>query len=116
VAVGDHFLDDLPMEESSPIFASRVERTELLVAGGGSSGAPAAIVSAREGVETVLVDLNPGLGGTGTFGGVDSYWFGNRMGFSERIHRLVGEIHERIRWKSNKWNIEAKKYVFAALA
>jgi len=52
---------------------------DVLVVGGGTSGATAAITSAREGMSTVLLELNPGLGGTGTLGGVDSYWFGRRV-------------------------------------
>jgi hypothetical protein len=86
------------------------------VVGGGSSGAPAAICSAKEGVRTILIDLNPGLGETGTFGGVDSYWFGNRTGYSVKIDQFVRDVQERLRWKGNKWNIEAKKYVFSSLA
>ncbi|MEH7081592.1 FAD-dependent oxidoreductase [Neobacillus drentensis] len=88
----------------------------VLVAGGGSSGASAAIVSAEEGINTILVDLNPGLGGTGTFGGVDSYWFGKRHGYAERITKLVHDVQKRIRYKGHKWNIEAKKFALLETA
>ncbi|ETI67514.1 FAD-dependent oxidoreductase [Neobacillus vireti] len=90
------------------IFLSKT--VEVLVAGGGSSGGAAAIVSAQEGMKTILVDLNPGLGGTGTFGGVDSYWFGKRHGYAERITKLVHDVQKRIKYKGHKWNIEAKKF------
>lgn len=89
---------------------------QILVAGGGTSGAPAAIVAGREGIKTIVVELNPGLGGTGTFGGVDSYWFGNQIGYAKKIDNLVRKVHKKINYKSNKWNIEAKKYVFLSLA
>ena len=88
----------------------------VLVAGGGSSGASAAIVSAQEGINTILVDMNPGLGGTGTFGGVDSYWFGKRHGYAERITKLVHDVQKRIRYKGHKWNIEAKKFALLETA
>ncbi len=86
--------------------------TEVLVVGGGSSGSTAAIVSAEKEVETLMVDMNPGFGGTGTFGGVDSYWFGKRHGFAKRITDAVSNIQERINYKGHKWNIEAKKNAF----
>lgn len=85
-------------------------RASVLVAGGGSSGASASITAAREGMDTVLIDLNPGLGGTGTYGGVDSYWFGRRTGFAATIHDAVKKVQQAIRYKGHKWNIEAKAY------
>jgi ribulose 1,5-bisphosphate synthetase/thiazole synthase len=85
-------------------------KTELLVAGAGSSGGIASIRSAEEGIDTLLIDLNPGFGGTGTFGGVDSYWFGKRHGYAKRITDLVNKTQEKMNYKGHKWNIEAKKH------
>ncbi len=94
---------------------------DVLVVGGGSSGATAAITAAREGLKTVLVEMNPGLGGTGTFGGVHSYWFGRRTGFAGEVMRLVNEMHEYLHHPAAtgvipKWNIEAKAYALARAA
>lgn len=88
---------------------------DVLVVGGGSSGASAAIHAAREGVRTVLLEMNPGLGGTGTYGGVHSYWFGRREGFAGRIMGLVNAEHRALAHPEAqglipKWNIEAKAY------
>jgi ribulose 1,5-bisphosphate synthetase/thiazole synthase len=83
---------------------------DVLVAGGGSSGASASIFGAREGVSTMLIDANPGMGGTGTFGGVDSYWFGRRVGYAAKITEAVNEVHDAIGYKGHKWNIEAKMH------
>jgi flavin-dependent dehydrogenase len=88
-----------------------LRETDVLVVGGGTSGATAATTSAREGANTVLLELNPGLGGTGTLGAVDSYWFGRRIGFNERLKEKLDAFHKTINHKGNKWNIEAKMYV-----
>lgn len=95
-----------------PVAAS----VDVLVAGGGSSGACAAITAAKEDMRTLLVDLNPGLGGTGTYGGVDSYWFGRKTGFAARIQDQVLEQQRRLRYKGNKWSIEAKMHALLAEA
>ena len=84
---------------------------------GGSSGATCANSAAREGAKTVLLELNPGLGGTGTLGGVCAYWYGRYWaGFALRNSLLVDEVHKSINWPTSantlngKWNIEAKMY------
>ncbi|KRE34096.1 FAD-dependent oxidoreductase [Paenibacillus sp. Soil724D2] len=87
-----------------------LKKVDVLVIGGGSSGACASITAAGEGVNSLLVDMNPGLGGTGTLGGVDSYWFGRREGFASRIHEAVLAVQQEIGYKGHKWNIEAKMF------
>lgn len=60
-----------------------IDDVDVLVAGGGTSGAPATYTAAREGKKTMVIEMNPGFGGTGTYGGVDSYWGpGNYYGFT----------------------------------
>jgi flavin-dependent dehydrogenase len=91
---------------------------DVLVAGGGTSGAVAAIASAREGMRTTVVDMNPGLGGTGTYGGVDSHWCGHRGGFVAEAVGWVDKVHDDLKqprpddleWP--KWNIEAKTHAW----
>lgn len=86
---------------------------DVIVVGGGTSGATAAITSAREGMRTVLLELNPGLGGTGTLGGVDSHWFGRRISFSNCVKKLVDTEHKALNYKEGdwpRWNIEAKMH------
>jgi len=87
-----------------------IRSVDVLVVGGGTSGATAAITSAREGMDTLLLEMNPGLGGTGTLGGVDSYWFGRRIGYSDWITEKVNEVQKRLKYHNPKWNIEAKMY------
>jgi ribulose 1,5-bisphosphate synthetase/thiazole synthase len=94
-----------------PSEALLVFRTaDILVVGGGTSGASAAITSAQQGLRTVLLEMNPDLGGTGTLGGVDSYWFGRRVGFAARVTRWVEEVHDSLDYEGRTWNIEAKQY------
>jgi flavin-dependent dehydrogenase len=87
-----------------------LKHTDVLVVGGGTSGATAAIISAKEGMDTLLLEMNPGLGGTATLGAVDSYWFGRRLGFNERVTEKVTEVQKRLNHHSPKWNVEAKMY------
>jgi len=58
--------------------------TEVLVAGGGTSGNAAAFTSARLGMRTTCLERGMELGGTNTLGGVTNLWFGNRsQGFKD---------------------------------
>lgn len=94
-----------------------VHRTvDVLVAGGGSSGATAAITAAREGMRTVLLDMNPGPGGTGTYGGVDSYWYGRHAGFAASLEQRVSALHTCLSHTGGKWNIDAKAFVLLKAA
>lgn len=85
--------------------------TDVLVVGGGTSGASAALGAAGAGAETVLVEAGPGPGGTGTHGGVHSYWFGRRAGHAAEIQRLTRATHRELGLRHGgvaRWNIEAK--------
>lgn len=100
-----------PQLSSIPVIAPRVpERLNLdvLVIGGGTSGVGAAIGAARRGCRTLLADMNPALGGAGTVGGVDSYWFGRRGGFNAEVSRWVADEQQWMNWTGSKWNVEAK--------
>lgn len=71
---------------------------DVVVAGGGTAGACAAIGSAREGASTVVLEYMPGLGGVGTVGAVCIYWDGYRHGFTKEVtegSRLIGGGHIR---------------------
>jgi ribulose 1,5-bisphosphate synthetase/thiazole synthase len=103
----------LPRAYGTPAALPVVRQTEILVVGGGTSGATAAITAAREGVSTALVEMNPGLGGTGTYGGVHSYWFGRRVGFAANVTQMAVNLHQELRQPPPegavpRWNIEAK--------
>ena len=54
---------------------------DVVVVGGGTGGAPAAIAAGRQGARTLLLEYLHGLGGVGTMGYIASYYHGNRVGF-----------------------------------
>jgi len=101
----------------APVQVPVLRETDFLVVGGGTCGATCASSAAREGAKTVLLELCPGLGGTGTVGGVSAYWYGRYWaGFAIRNANLVDEVHKSINWPTSAnelngpWNIEAKMY------
>ncbi|MFW5745484.1 MAG: FAD-dependent oxidoreductase, partial [Spirochaetota bacterium] len=69
-------------------------RADVYIAGGGTGGAPAAIAVAREGHSVVVAEYLPGLGGVGTEGRIASYYFGNRVGFTEEIDAGLPQMGE----------------------
>ncbi len=94
---------------------------DVLVVGGGTSGAGAAITAAENGATTMLVEMNPCLGGTATVGGVHSYWYGHQTGFTQRLQKTVAEVHRQLRQpiplgKIPKWNIEVKAWALLQMA
>lgn len=66
---------------------------DVVVVGGGTSGVMAAIHAARGGARTVLIEPNYELGGTGTVGGVNTYWFGNRYEDVQEIDREIDGLY-----------------------
>jgi flavin-dependent dehydrogenase len=53
-------------------------RFDVVVVGGGTSGAPAAIAAGRNGASTLVVEYLDELGGVGTAGMIAKYWYGYR--------------------------------------
>lgn len=97
-------VQDVPPQEI-PLWTN----TQVLVAGGGTSGATAARVAAEQGARTLLVELNPGLGGTATYGGVDAYWAGRHIAFAAQVKTRVNQIHAALNMApKNQWNHQAK--------
>jgi len=92
-----------------------IEEVEVLVIGGGTSGAPATYTAAKEGKKTMVVEMNPGFGGTGTYGAVQSYWGpGNYYGLTAEHIRKTTDINKSFsnafkdRNGFGRWNVQAK--------
>lgn len=86
---------------------------DVLVAGGGTAGAPAGIAAARSGARTVVLERLHGLGGVGTLGLIAKYWFGNRVGFTAEVDAGVAASSAdpekaSSQRKSGSWNVEEK--------
>jgi len=60
-------------------------RYDVVVIGGGTAGAPAAIAAARAGAKTVVCEQLHMLGGVGTAGYITGYYWGNRVGFTATV-------------------------------
>ena len=84
VELGNH---DLPV----------LGRWDVVVVGGGTSGAPAAIGASREGAKTLVLEYMDELGGVGTAGLIAMYWYGFETGFTAEIDQALGV-------KGRKWN------------
>jgi hypothetical protein len=68
-------------ERSLPVLAVY----DVVVVGGGTSGAPAGIGAARRGAKTLVIEYLHGLGGVGTQGAISKYYWGNRAGFTAEV-------------------------------
>lgn len=79
---------------------------DVIIAGGGTAGVSAAIAAARQGMRVLLLDMNHQLGGTGTVGGVSTYWFGLRSGITREIDQAVDKLYQELQMprKQGLWN------------
>ncbi|MDR0520358.1 MAG: FAD-dependent oxidoreductase [Planctomycetaceae bacterium] len=77
---------------------------DVVVVGGGTSGAPAGIASARQGAKTLVLEYLHDLGGTGTAGAISNYWYGNQVGFCKEVEngKAKWNIEQRIQWWRSK--------------
>jgi len=90
-------LPTIPQEERPlPVLG----RYDVVVIGGGTSGAPAGIAAARQGARTLVVEYLHGLGGVGTLGAIAGYYWGNRVGFTREVLGGKGRwsIEEKMEW------------------
>jgi ribulose 1,5-bisphosphate synthetase/thiazole synthase len=86
---------------------------DMVVLGGGTSGAPAGISAARQGIKTLTLEYLHGLGGTTTNGLIGRYWDGFREGFTSEMDNGVCAMapaeHPRQKKKCDvEWNADWK--------
>lgn len=95
-------------KDNAPI--AELESCDVLVLGGGTGGAPAAIAASRKGADTIVVEATDQLGGVGTVGQIARYWFGNKVGFTEEIDEGVFamETDPVITARKGQWSVAAK--------
>ncbi|MDZ7617560.1 MAG: FAD-dependent oxidoreductase, partial [Patescibacteria group bacterium] len=66
-------------------------KVDLIVVGGGTTGAPAAIGAVRHGVKTLVIECLHELGGVQTAGMITGYYYGHQRGFTKQIDEGVRE-------------------------
>ncbi len=75
---------------------------DVVVIGGGTSGAPAAIGAGRRGASTLVVEYLEGLGGTGTLGLIGRAHRGMNIGFTREVpfpvDAKVGGGEQKMEW------------------
>ena len=74
---------------------------DVVVIGGGTSGAPAGIAAARQGAKTLVVEFQHALGGVGTLGLIGRYHRGYRGGFTAEVDQGIGA-------SKGGWSVERK--------
>ena len=87
-----------------------LDEFEVLVAGGGTAGAPAGIAAGRAGARAVILEYLSGLGGMGTEGRIATYYHGNRCGFTSEMDRHVQDCDPEFKDRPTCWNVEWKKH------
>jgi len=92
-------------------------RYDVVVIGGGTSGASAAIGAARRGAETLVVEYLYGLGGVGTQGAITKYYHGYRGGFTSEVcgGKSAWKSEEKMEWWRSTLRRERAEIWFGAL-
>ena len=80
---------------------------DVVVAGGGTGGAPAGIGAARKGASALVLEFQDHLGGVGTLGLISSYYHGYRKGFTSEVDEGIKEMAGPKR--KGGWNPVAKR-------
>ena len=73
---------------------------DVIVVGGGTSGAAAGIGAARNNAATLVLEHMHALGGIGTVGAITVYYYGNRVGFTKETveGKHIWKVEERAYW------------------
>ncbi len=93
-----------PMEKQShavtspPTGVKVMGKYDVVVIGGGTSGAPATIAAARKGAKVLVVEYLEGLGGTGTLGLIGRPWYGRDVGFAAEVPFPSDNIEPKMEW------------------
>lgn len=89
---------------------------DVVVVGGGTAGAVAAIVAGQEGLHTAVVEPQAFLGGIGTGGGIHMYYHGLQTGVQVQIDERTDSWNKRLGGKASGFHPEAKKLALQELA
>lgn len=95
----------ISLPQNVPVF----ETVDVLVAGCGTAGAPAAIAAAREKQHTLVLEALNGPGGVGTWGQISRYYCGYRKGFTAEVDAGVAAMGTEDMQPAKGWRVEWKK-------
>ncbi len=90
--VGVRPIQDLPTVPGEDRPLPVLGRYDVVVVGGGTGGAPAAIGAGRKGAKALVVEYLHALGGVSTMGLIGKYYHGYRGGFTSEIDQGVAEV------------------------
>ena len=95
--------DDRPELKLSANQLPVLGRWGVVVVGGGTSGAPAALASARAGARTLAIEYMDELGGVGTAGMISTYWYGFRNGYTAEVDKALGTKESWNQIQKSEW-------------
>lgn len=87
--------------DSRPL--SVLAECDVVVAGGGTGGAPAGIAAARQGAKTIVCEYLYQMGGVQTEGMIGRYYYGNRRGFTSEIDAGVSKMGSVLAQTKSEW-------------
>lgn len=80
---------------------------DVVIAGGGTGGAPAGIGAGRKGATALVIEYQDHLGGVGTVGLISTYYHGYREGFTAEVDKKIAAMGGPKR--KGGWNPVAKR-------
>ncbi|PID92600.1 MAG: hypothetical protein CSA96_02320 [Bacteroidetes bacterium] len=105
-------LGTVPSEETAlPVLGTY----DVLILGGGTAGAPAAVGASQKGAKTLVIDYLHGLGGMGTLGMIGRYFHGYREGYTNTVDlgvKNMGPDHPRKKGQLAEWVFDWKTEYF----
>lgn len=101
-----------------PVPEAEAIETDVIVAGGGTGGAVAAIAAGRQGARVVVPESSWFLGGIGTGGGIHSYYHGVTGGLQDEVDQLTRTEVDRLGGPARfgGFSPEAKKIALERMA
>ena len=98
--------------ESLPVAAV----VDVVVAGGGPAGTMAAIAAGRQGADVILIEAQPFLGGIGTGGPINHYYWGLSGGLQDELDRRNADLDPQLCASRRGWHPEGRKLALDTMA
>ena len=112
-------VQEFPEEMMTGSYISQPEiMSDVLVVGGGTGGAIAAIAAGRQGAKTTLIEAVTALGGMGTGGAIHYYCAGTGGGLQDEVDQRIDRLTPLFvgKWNVRGFHPEVKKLVLQQMA